>query len=640
MCLALPGGLDYEMRCVNLPSILDNILKANDIKNINPQDYGKLAEEIRSFLIANVSKTGGHLASNLGVVELTMALHLFLDFPKDKLIWDVGHQSYTHKLLTGRKDRFDSLRQLDGISGFPKREESECDAFDTGHSSTAISAALGMVKARDLKGEDNKVVAVLGDGALTGGMAFEALNNAGRLKSNMIIILNDNKMSISENVGGMANYLAKLRTNTRYTEFKENMENTLTQKIPGGKDIVNRLKRSKDAIKYFMLPNMLFEDMGLTYIGPINGHNINNMLSALNTAQKANKAVVIHMITKKGKGYVPAEKYPSKYHGIEPFCVDNGKPVGKEKVPSYTKVFSSALLNYAKNNDKIVAITAAMPNGTGLSPFKKHFPHRFFDVGIAEEHAVTFAAGLATEGFRPVVAIYSTFLQRAYDQIIHDVCINKLPVVFAVDRAGITGRDGKTHQGTFDLSFLTHIPNLVVMAPKNKWELEEMLGFALTYDGPVAIRYPKGEAYQELREYQAPIIYGKSEIIHKAGNIAILAVGSMVKTAVKVREMLKDHDIDTTLVNVRFVSPIDCEMLDEVLGEHNTLITIEENVRTGGFGQQVSDYICKYNKQGVRHINFSVPDEFIEHGGVDELLERLGLDAYSIARRILDELQL
>ena len=625
-----------------MPNLLDKINKPNDIKNINPQDYKKLAEEIRTFLISNVSKTGGHLASNLGVVELTMALHLFLDFPKDKLIWDVGHQSYTHKILTGRKDRFPTLRQMGGLSGFPKRKESECDAFDTGHSSTAISAALGMVKARDLKGENNRIVAVIGDGALTGGLAFEALNNAGRLKSNLIIVLNDNTMSISKNVGGMANYLAKLRTNTKYTDFKENMENILTQMVPGGKDIVYRLKRSKDAIKYFMLPNMLFEDMGLTYIGPIDGHNINSILTALQNASRVNKAVVVHVITKKGKGYVPAEKHPSRFHGIDPFYIDNGKTINETKTETYTRVFSSALINIAKNNDKVVAITAAMPYGTGLSAFKKVFPDRFFDVGIAEEHAVTFAAGLATEGFRPVVAIYSSFLQRAYDQIIHDVCINKLPVVFAIDRAGICGKDGETHQGIFDLSFLSHIPNLVVMAPKNKWELEDMLKFALVHDGPVAIRYPKGEAYQGLAEYREPVILGKSEIINKAaknsGNMAILAVGNMVKTAVSVSEKLKEHNIDSTLVNVRFVSPVDYDMLEELSKDHNIFITMEDNVRTGGFGQQVSDYICRYNKQNIRQINISIPDMFIEHGDVTELYKKYGLDADSIADKIMKEL--
>lgn len=625
-----------------MPNLLDKINKPNDIKNINPQDYKKLAEEIRTFLISNVSKTGGHLASNLGVVELTMALHLFLDFPKDKLIWDVGHQSYTHKILTGRKDRFPTLRQMGGLSGFPKRKESECDAFDTGHSSTAISAALGMVKARDLKGENNRIVAVIGDGALTGGLAFEALNNAGRLKSNLIIVLNDNTMSISKNVGGMANYLAKLRTNTKYNDFKENMESILTQMVPGGKDIVYRLKRSKDAIKYFMLPNMLFEDMGLTYIGPIDGHNINSILTALRNASRVNKAVVVHVITKKGKGYVPAEKHPSRFHGIDPFYIDNGKTINETKTETYTRVFSSALINIAKNNDKVVAITAAMPYGTGLSAFKKVFPDRFFDVGIAEEHAVTFAAGLATEGFRPVVAIYSSFLQRAYDQIIHDVCINKLPVVFALDRAGICGKDGETHQGIFDLSFLSHIPNLVVMAPKNKWELEDMLKFALVHDGPVAIRYPKGEAYQGLAEYREPVMLGKSEIINKAaknsGNMAILAVGNMVKTAVSVSEKLKEHNIDSTLVNVRFVSPVDYDMLEELSKDHNIFITMEDNVRTGGFGQQVSDYICRYNKQNIRQINISIPDMFIEHGDVTELYKKYGLDADSIAEKIMKEL--
>ncbi len=618
--------------------ILDNINNANDIKKVDSSDYNRLAKEIRSFLVSKISKTGGHLASNLGVVELTMALHLFLDFPKDKLIWDVGHQSYTHKLLTGRKNRFSSLRQLNGISGFPKREESNCDAFDTGHSSTAVSAALGIVKARDLKGDDNKVVAVLGDGALTGGMAFEALNNAGRLKSNMIIILNDNNMSISKNVGGMANYLAKLRTNTRYTGFKESMENTLKSRLPAGKEVVNILKRSKDAVKFFMLPSMFFEDMGLIYIGPIDGHNIDDILSALQTANKTNKAVVIHAITKKGKGYVPAESHPSKFHGITPFCIDNGEPVGKNTGSSYTEAFASSLLKIAKRNDKVVAITAAMPNGTGLSAFRRRYPDRFFDVGIAEGHAVTFAAGMAAEGFRPVVAIYSTFLQRAYDQIIHDVCINRLPVVFAIDRAGLNGRDGKTHQGTFDLSFLSHIPNMVVMAPKNKWEVDVMLEYALSYDGPVAIRYPKGDAYGGLIDKKDPIVYGKSEIIYKAKDIAILAVGSMVKIAVAVVELLKEDGIEASLVNVRFVSPIDNDMLDELSKDHKLFITMEENVRAGGYGQQVTDYICQYKKQSIRHMNISIPNEFIEQGGVDELYEKLGLDAQSIRRRILNEL--
>lgn len=620
-----------------MPNLLDNINQANDIKKIKAQDYDKLAEEIRGFLIQNVSKTGGHLASNLGVVELTIALHLFLGFPQDKLVWDVGHQAYTHKLLTGRKDLFATLRQMDGLSGFPKREESICDSFDTGHSSTAVSAALGLVKARDLSGDTNKVVAVLGDGALTGGMAFEAINNAGRLKTNLIIVLNDNNMSISENVGGLANYLAKLRTSSKYTGFKENMELTLNH-LPGvGKALVDKLKRSKDAIKYFMLPSMFFEDMGLTYIGPIDGHNISQMLTALQTAARAKKAVVVHVLTKKGKGYHFAEKYPSRFHGVEPFDITNGQPIRKEREISYTKVFSDAMLRLAAEDNKVLAITAAMPYGTGLSEFKRQYPDRFFDVGIAEEHAVTFAAGLAMGGYKPVVAVYSTFLQRAYDQILHDVCINNLPVVFALDRAGITGRDGKTHQGTFDLSYLSHIPNLTVLAPKNRYELEDMLRYAVGLNSPVAIRYPKGDAYSGLQEFKAPIEYGKSEILWEGSGIAILAVGSMVKTGQEVAQALKADGREITLVNVRFVSPIDKEIIDKMVQKHVLLVTLEENVKNGGFGQKVADYLFETKRQHVKLLNIAVPDIFIEHGGVSELQKRFGLDAESILKRIREE---
>ncbi len=621
-----------------MPKLLDNINQANDIRKIKEQDYEKLAEEIRNYFMQNISKTGGHLASNLGVVELTMALHLFLTFPQDKLVWDVGHQAYIHKLLTGRKNLFSTLRQIDGLSGFPKREESNCDSFDTGHSSTAVSAALGLVKARDLSGENNKVVAVLGDGALTGGMAFEAINNAGRLKTNMIIVLNDNNMSISENVGGLANYLAKLRTSSKYTVFKENMEHTLNH-VPGvGKAIVGKLKRSKDAIKYFMLPSMFFEDMGLTYIGPIDGHNIPQMMTAFETAARAKKAVVIHVLTKKGKGYQLAEKYPSRFHAVDPFDVESGQPTKVDKSVTYTKVFSDTMLQLAAADDKIVAITAAMPIGTGLADFKKHYPDRFFDVGIAEEHAVTFAAGLAMGGYKPVVAIYSTFLQRAYDQILHDVCINNLPVIFAIDRAGISGRDGKTHQGTFDLSFLSHIPNLTVLAPKNSFELTEMLNYAVTLNGPVAIRYPKGEAYTGLMEYQAPLVVGKSEVILEGSEIAILAVGSMVKTGQEVAKALNREGKNVTLVNVRFVSPIDKEILDTLSLQHKMFITIEENVKSGGYGQKVADYLCETRKQNIQLINISVPDMFIEHGSVAELHKRFGLDAESIIERIKSQI--
>lgn len=620
-----------------MSNILDYINKTNDIKKINPKDYDRLAREIREFLIRSVSKTGGHLASNLGVVELTIALHLFLDLPNDKLVWDVGHQSYTHKILTGRKERFPSLRQLDGLSGFPKNEESESDSFDTGHSSTSISAALGLVAARDLSGDNNKVVAVIGDGALTGGMAFEALNNAGRIKSNMMIVLNDNNMSISENVGGMAKYLAKLRVNPKYTGLKEGLENSLKQ-VPGGSAVVDRLKRSKDAVKYFMLPSMFFEDMGLTYIGPIDGHNISQLVTVFETASKANKAVVIHVKTKKGKGYRWSEKYPSKFHGIGAFDIRSGK-VGQEcNGLSYTKVFSDALVRYAKVDDKIVAITAAMPYGTGLMDFKKEFPNRFFDVGIAEQHAVTFAAGLAKGGYKPVVAIYSTFLQRAYDQIVHDVCINNLPVIFAIDRAGISGRDGKTHQGIFDISFLSHIPNLLVVAPKDKTELEDMLAYAINYSGPIAIRYPKGDNLEDEddSDIAVPIEYGKSERLLSGKDIAIIAIGSMVKIGQEVAKKLGDMGKDISLVNGRFISPIDKDMIDELAGSHSLLITMEENVRNGGFGQKVSDYLHdKHNS--IRFINISVPDEFIDHGGIQELHQKYGLDPDSIVDRIMLE---
>lgn len=621
-----------------MPKLLSSINQANDIKKIDVHELDQLAEEIRNFLIQNVSKSGGHLASNLGVVELTMALHLFLDFPKDKLVWDVGHQAYIHKLLTGRKELFPTLRQIDGISGFPKREESICDSFDTGHSSTAISAALGLVKARDLSGKDDKVVAVLGDGALTGGMAFEALNNAGRLKTNFIVVLNDNNMSISENVGGMASYLAKLRTSSKYTGFKENMENTLNM-MPGvGKVIVDKLKRSKDAIKYFMIPSMFFEDMGLTYIGPIDGHDISQMMIAFQAASRAKKAVVVHILTKKGKGYHLAEKYPTRYHSVDPFDIQSGQPIKKEKNISYTKVFSDAMLKLGKENDKVVAITAAMPFGTGLYEFSKQYPNRFFDVGIAEQHAVTFAAGLAMGGYRPVVAIYSTFLQRSYDQIIHDVCINNLPVVFAIDRAGITGRDGKTHQGIFDLSFLSHIPNLMVLAPKNAAELEQMLFYAVSYDGPVAIRFPKGDAFLELEEHNAPLECGKAEQLREGSEVALLAVGSMVKTGLQVADTLEAEGIKVTLVNVRFISPIDKQILQSLATKHKIYVTLEENVKSGGYGQAVADYLCEARLSGVRLLNISVPNQYIEHGGVNELHQRFGLDAASIVDRIKREL--
>ena len=616
-----------------MSKILERINETNDIKKIKPEEYAELASEIRQFLVEHVSKTGGHLSSNLGVVELTMALHLFLDFPEDKLVWDVGHQSYTHKILTGRKEGFRTLRQFGGMSGFPKRKESDADAFNTGHSSTSISAALGMAKARDIKGGNNKIVAVIGDGALSGGMAFEALNNAGRMKTNMIIVLNDNNMSISENVGGLANYLGKIRTNNHYQDLKNDVENTLLKVPMIGDKIADKLKRSKDSIKRLVVPGMLFEDMGLTYIGPLNGHNLPLMLSALETASKQKGAVLVHVVTKKGKGFSMAEKNPSAFHGVNPFELKTGKAKTAKTGSTYTDVFSNTLCKMANKRKDIVAITAAMPSGTGLIPFKEAYPERFYDVGIAEEHAVTFAAGLAAEGLRPVVAVYSTFLQRAYDQILHDVCISKLPVIFAIDRAGLVGNDGETHQGIFDLSFLMNIPNLTIMAPKNGRELEKMLQFALTINGPVAIRYPRGLAYEGLSDKNEPIVLGKSEWIEKESGIALLAYGNMVKTAEEVRRKLKEEGRTVSLINMRFAAPMDMECIDEISQNHSIVVTLEENVENGGIGQVVSGYICKKGLP-LKQMNVSVPNQFVEHGDVKQLYQYLDIDADSIVERI------
>lgn len=485
--------------------ILERIEKENDIKEIPPEELELLAEEIREFLIHKISVTGGHLGSNLGAVELTMALHLSLTLPKDKIVWDVGHQSYTHKILTGRRAGFESLRKYGGMSGFPKRKESECDCFDTGHSSTSISAGLGLVKARDLKGEDGTIVSVIGDGSLTGGMAYEALNNAARIRTNYIIVLNDNNMSISENVGGMSKYLNNIRTADKYLDIKEGVYNSLMDKKLDS--VVDRIRRAKSSVKHLVIPGMIFEDMGITYLGPVDGHNINAMLKVFREAKRCKSAVLVHVITQKGKGFAPAERHPARFHGAEPFDVETGLPLKPKTKSNYTDVFSTVMCKLGDRNPDIVAITAAMPDGTGLKRFKNMYPDRFFDVGIAEEHAVTFAAGLAAGGMKPVVAIYSSFLQRAYDQILHDVCIQNLPVVFAIDRAGLVGSDGETHQGIFDLSYLSSIPNMHIMAPKNKWELSDMLKFAVSFNGPIALRYPRGEAYDGLKEFQLSLIH-------------------------------------------------------------------------------------------------------------------------------------
>lgn len=618
-------------------SVLDQIQKENDIQTINPNDYKRLAKEIRQFLVQKISKQGGHLASNLGVVELTMALHLFLHFPEDKLIFDVGHQSYTHKILTGRKEAFDTLRRYQGMSGFPKRQEHVCDCFDTGHSSTSISAALGFAKARDLKGETNRVVAVIGDGALSGGMAYEALNNAARLQSNLIIVLNDNHMSISENVGGMATYLAKIRTNAAYRGLKDNIESILG-KIPGlGEDMIRRIRRSKASLKHLLIPGMLFEDMGITYIGPIDGHQLKQLSQALQSAAQMQKAVLIHVITKKGKGYRFAEHNPMRFHGIEPFQIKNGAPKKQRKGNTYTDVVSKQLCSLAEKRKDLIAITAAMPVGTGLAEFAKRYPDRFFDVGIAEEHAVTFAAGLAAAGMRPVVAIYSTFLQRAYDQILHDVCIERLPVLFLIDRAGLVGRDGETHQGLFDLSYLLSIPNLCVAAPKNQWELEQMISFALTLDGPMAIRYPRGSASETFSTARQAIELGKSEWLVRGKEIALLAVGTMVETAEQVADLLKQQGKSVSVINMRFAKPIDEDCIKEVLKTHRCLVTMEENVLSGGFGQQVATFLSQSGKKNRKQICIAVKDTFVPQGEVLHLKRLYQLDAKSIAKRILKE---
>ena len=615
--------------------LLNQINEPNDIKKIDPREYRLLAKEIRQFLVHKISMTGGHLASNLGAVELTMALHLCLDFPNDSLVWDVGHQSYTHKLLTGRKEGFDTLRQFGGMSGFPKRSESNCDAFDTGHSSTSISLAIGMAKARELKKEKNNVFAVIGDGALSGGMAFEALNNAARLKSNLVIVLNDNQMSISKNVGGMSKYLGNIRTSINYTEFKEDVETKL-RKSHIGNALADSIKGAKDAVKRLFVPGMLFEDMGITYIGPIDGHDVKQMVSAFESASKMQKAVIVHVCTKKGKGYLPAEEDPSAFHGIAPFKPSDGTLKNKEKYLTYTYVFSRKLVELADKDEKIVAISAAMPSGTGLNRMAERFPDRFFDVGIAEEHAVTFAAGMASKGMKPVVAIYSTFFQRAYDQILHDVCIGRLPVIFAVDRAGLVGSDGETHQGMFDISYFNSMPNMTVMAPKNVLELEKMLEFAAGFDGPIAIRYPRGKAYTGLKKYDTKIEYGKSEKITDGVDIALLAVGSMVETAVKVRKILLQHGIDVTIVNARFVKPLDEEMLSDIGRNHRYIITMEEGILTGGFGESVSHWYQENAPQMPFIRNIALPDKFIEHGSVEMLKKKYKIDAEGIAEKIMD----
>lgn len=618
--------------------VLERIKQANDIKKIDADNLPILAQEIRDFLIHSISITGGHLASNLGVVELTMALHRVFNLPEDKIIWDVGHQSYTHKILTGRREGFEALRMYGGLSGFPKRKESDCDAFDTGHSSTSISAGLGYVRAAEIQNQDYHVISVIGDGSLTGGMAYEALNNAASLHKNFIIVLNDNNMSISENVGGMSRYLNSIRTTNMYANLKRGVEKTLRRIPVGGEHIVDHIRKTKSGIKQLLIPGMFFEDMGITYLGPVDGHNLKELERVLNEAKRVKGAVLVHVNTIKGYGYEPAEKDPSKFHGTGPYDIPTGQPVSKKDGDTYTDVFAKVLRNIGTKDEKVVAITAAMPDGTGLSLFKKAFPKRFFDVGIAEEHAVTFAAGLAAGGLKPVFAVYSSFLQRGYDQMIHDVCLQKLPVVFAIDRAGLVGSDGETHQGLFDLSYLNTIPNMTVMAPKNKWELADMLRFAVDYDGPIALRYPRGRADTILEEHREPIVYGHSEMICGESDIAIVSVGHIMTEALKVRNILKEQGYECSLVNARFVKPVDIQMIRDLSKNHRLIVTIEENALSGGYGECIAQYIAEHDmNMGI--INFGLPDDYVEHGNVNILRKAVGLYPENMAQKIIDKIR-
>lgn len=613
--------------------VLDKIQRPNDVKELKEQELPILADEIRQFIIDKVSDNGGHLASNLGVVELTIALHRCLNFPQDKLIWDVGHQSYTHKILTGRKNGFDSLRKYHGMSGFPKRDESNCDAFDTGHSSTSLSAGLGMVCARELKKEKYKVVSVIGDGSLTGGLAFEALNNAASLKSNYIMILNDNHMSISENVGGLSHYLAGVRTAKGYTNFKKNVKASLSKMNAIGEELERNIRRAKSMLKQVFIPGMFFEDMGIIYLGPIDGHNIEALTEVIEDAKQVEGAVLIHVITEKGKGYEPAQLHPESYHGVGPFIKKNGMAKKPKEEATYTDIFAKTICELAQTHEKLVTITAAMMDGCGLKGFAKRFPDRFFDVGIAEEHAVTFACGLAAGGFHPFFAVYSSFLQRGYDQILHDMCMQNLPVTLMLDRAGLVGNDGETHQGVFDLSYLTMIPNMTVFAPKNRYEFQDAIAFAADFEAPMAIRYPKTDAVRVLKEYREPIKLGKSEWIRRGSRVALLAIGTMVETAMEVEELLAKDGIDATVVNLRFAKPLDYEMLDEVLDYHRLIVTMEENVLSGGVGEHICRYV-EMHSTGVRVIACGIPDKFIHQGSIKELLEETGLDAQSIYQKI------
>jgi 1-deoxy-D-xylulose-5-phosphate synthase len=627
------GEIQKSKTRADTTKVLDDIKSPEDVKRLDFRQLETLAHDIREFLIDSVSRTGGHLASNLGVVELTLTLHRVFNTPQDKIIWDVGHQSYVHKILTGRKDRFDCLRKMDGISGFPKVNESCHDCFNTGHSSTSISAALGMARARDIKNENYSVIAVIGDGALTGGMAFEALNDAGRSPNNLIVVLNDNEMSISKNVGGMSRYLSKIRTEPFYFKVKEDID-LILNKIPAiGKTAAKALDRAKGTVKYVLMPGIIFEELGFKYLGPIDGHNLSELNKVFSRAKQIKGPVFIHVCTQKGKGYAHAEQQPHLFHGVPPFEVETGEVLSSGG-PSYSEIFGQELVKQAEKDKGIAAITAAMPQGTGLEEFSRLYRNRFFDVGIAEQHAVTLAAGLAQNGVKPVIAVYSSFLQRAYDQIFHDVALQNLHVVFAIDRAGIVGEDGETHQGIYDLSYLSHIPNMTLLAPSDYRELAGMLQYALqNHTGPIALRYPRGKGQECLGEY-AQISYGRGVIALEGSDISIFAVGSMVETALKAAKLLGDSDISVEVINARFVKPLDEKLLIRSAMKTGNVITLEDNILAGGFGSQVLQ-MFNSNQIDCRFRSMGFPDSPVHQGSRAGLLKLYKLDYESVAREIL-----
>lgn len=616
--------------------LLDELELPGDIKKLNRNGLKKLSNEIRKFLITSVSKTGGHLASNLGVVELTLALFREFDFSTDSIVWDVGHQSYVYKMLTGRLNEFENLRSLDGLCGFPSREESEYDFFGTGHASTSIAAANGIATAKALNDDKSSTIAVIGDGALTGGLALEGLNNIASTNNRLIIILNDNEMSIDQNIGATNEYLSKLRISKKYNTVKGNISNSV-ERIPFiGKEIHEGISRAKDMFKQAIIPGMRMESLGIKYFGPINGHDIELISKMLREAKSFDRPVMIHIKTQKGKGYRHALENPSKYHGISPFDLKTGK-VTAEKKTTYTDIFEKTLLELAERDDKIVAISAAMVSSTGLGKMKEKFPNRVFDVGIAEQYAVTFAGGLACEGIKPVVAIYSTFLQRAYDQLLHDICLQDLPLIFAIDRAGIVGKDGATHQGVFDISYLNTLPNMNIMAPINEKELEEALKFAVDFNHPIAIRYPRGNSTSKLEYRFVPYEFGRGQILREGNDIAIIAAGTMVHTAMEVAKKLDENGIYTTVINPRFLKPFDTKLVYDLIGKVKYIFTIEEGILAGGFGRNIADYVRKNSTVKVH--NIGIDNEFIPHGDVSELLEKYNLDSKSIYSTILDTLE-